>query len=68
MNVGQLVYEALQLQRTLRCEHDWMPHDELGEQCGRCGVIATAAGKQYLAQLAARKCAVPRVEPDHARR
>lgn len=48
MNVFFLARETVALRRAYDCTHEWVRVNETEEQCSRCGLVATEAGKANL--------------------
>lgn len=56
--IGLLVRETVALKRAFECEHEWAPYvhalpSNPEDQCSKCGIIATPAGKIALQKIAA---------------
>lgn len=58
--IGLLVRDTIALRRAYDCEHDWQRYNETEEQCNRCLVIVTPAGKENLAKATERFFGRPR--------
>lgn len=49
--IGVLVREAILMRRAEQCTHEWKRLNELEEQCQKCTIIVTEAGKKHLEAL-----------------
>lgn len=49
--IGVLVRGAILLKRAQECDHVWARLNDTEEQCQKCTVIVTEAGKQHLERL-----------------
>lgn len=49
--IGLLVRGTILLKRAQQCDHEWKRINETEEQCQKCTVIVTEAGKKHLAHL-----------------
>lgn len=51
MEVGMLVRSSLMILRAKSCDHVWVKLNDEEDQCQKCTVIATEAGKKNLERM-----------------